>query len=639
MSFLDTLSYYAKKAGDALGITSDKDSKPAKTPAKKPSSNTIFSTSQEGKNSNIDTFNKSNPRKVQQITAKKTAKKSKTQQKNVKNKQVNKKENFSKEIKQIHSRIKKMCEENGLKAKDIIKNLENMSGINKKDYKKLTEREKIKLWRGIETIISEQIQIMKKYGTSAEASQEALLLQMAETYMEALENGEIQDGKTFFDEAGDINEELGNDFNKKSKAEQKRKINESYKRWQQYRQEKVNEAIKNCKSEKEKAAKIKEINEYLDQIELVRYGQFLTTQDSEEGYNGITLMGPKNMGKGLKMYRATRKDDAERRRVADEIITFDSELEIIETYSKRGEKADAEAVKEFNQYGVMDKSAEKLQEFQNDYVEARKSGQYAFLEEDGIFTAMATGIGIGATVNTCMTEDEKAAFLHNWNIDAQQFDDYKEVIKAVEEGVQAYIEEHAEDRPELAAEVERIREIEKSLPKGKVSTPSTNTGKSNNNGSKDDFETRENSNNKNYYQTVSEEKYTTVPVQINKSSEQQTVKIKQKATPEEIRQVLKNQPYSEAAKTYSEKDLAYTILKYGMKEHLYYVNNYIKRCNVEQLEELVQGCSTSGFLYVLRNISPDKASKLYDSKDDLCYAARTLGEKIIEESGNNYEVA
>jgi hypothetical protein len=103
--------------------------------------------------------------------------------------------------------------------------------------------------------------------------------------------------------------------------------------------------------------------------------------------------------------------------------------------------------------------------------------------------------------------------------------------------------------------------------------------------------------------------------------------------------VLKNQPYAEAAKIYSEKDLAYTILKYGMKEHLYYVNNYIKRCNLEQLEELVQGCSTSGFLYVLRNISPDKASKLYDSKDDLCYAARTLGEKIIEESDTNYEVA
>ncbi len=469
MSIINDISSLVAAAAEKLLGTpkSDKDSKPAKTPAKKPSSTPIITMQEKPK---TDTFNKTNPQKVQSKTPHKT--KSTFKPDNQAKKQAKNSPNFSKEIKQIHSRIKKQCEENGLKAKDVIKNLENMSGINKKDYKKLSEKEKIRLWRGVETIVDEQIQIMKKYGTSAEASQEALLLQMAETYMEAQESGEIQDGKTFFDEAGDINAELGNDFHRKSKAEQKREINESYKRWQEYRQEKVNEAIENCKSEKEKAAKLKEINEYLDQIELIRYGQFLTAQNSEDGYNGIILMGPKNMGKGLRMFRATRKDDAERRRVADEIITFESELDIIKTYNDRGEKADAAAVQEFNQYGVMDKSAEKLQEFQNDYVEARKSGQYTYLEEDGIFTAMATGIGIGATVNTCMTEDEKAAFLHNWNIDAQQFDDYKDVIKAVEEGVQTYIEEHAEERPELAAEVERIREIEKTLPKGKVSMPS-----------------------------------------------------------------------------------------------------------------------------------------------------------------------
>ena len=45
------------------------------------------------------------------------------------------------------------------------------------------------------------------------------------------------------------------------------------------------------------------------------------------------------------------------------------------------------------------------------------------------------------------------------------------------------------------------------------------------------------------------------------------------------------------------------------------------------------------FLFVLRNISPDKAGRLYDlSKGDKCYAARKLGERIIEEGTQN-EVA
>ena len=39
------------------------------------------------------------------------------------------------------------------------------------------------------------------------------------------------------------------------------------------------------------------------------------------------------------------------------------------------------------------------------------------------------------------------------------------------------------------------------------------------------------------------------------------------------------------------------------------------------------------YLFILRNINPEKAGKLYDeTRKDKGYAVRTLGEKVVEES-------
>ena len=73
-----------------------------------------------------------------------------------------------------------------------------------------------------------------------------------------------------------------------------------------------------------------------------------------------------------------------------------------------------------------------------------------------------------------------------------------------------------------------------------------------------------------------------------------------------------------------------------LKGHKQNIVSYIKKLSPEDLSDITRGCSTDMFLFVLRNISPDKAGHLYDlSKNDKCYAARKLGEKIIEEGQKN----
>ena len=87
----------------------------------------------------------------------------------------------------------------------------------------------------------------------------------------------------------------------------------------------------------------------------------------------------------------------------------------------------------------------------------------------------------------------------------------------------------------------------------------------------------------------------------------------------------------------SDKDFVKAILHNPqLKGQAAYIVDDLKAYSPEDLYLVTKGCNTEMFCFVLRNISPEKAGKLYDlSESDKCYATRKLGEKIVEESKNN----
>ena len=99
-------------------------------------------------------------------------------------------------------------------------------------------------------------------------------------------------------------------------------------------------------------------------------------------------------------------------------------------------------------------------------------------------------------------------------------------------------------------------------------------------------------------------------------------------------------PFDEVREAYtmnSDREFAEVVLHNPkLKNHKQHIVGFIKTLSAEDLSNITKGCNTEMFLFVLRNISPDKAGRLYDlSKNDKCYAARKLGEKIIEEGQEN----
>lgn len=118
---------------------------------------------------------------------------------------------------------------------------------------------------------------------------------------------------------------------------------------------------------------------------------------------------------------------------------------------------------------------------------------------------------------------------------------------------------------------------------------------------------------------------------------------KKAASKEKLEYALSQSSFEEVRKLYpenTEKDFAVAILHNpNLRHHKQHITGYIKKLPAKDLSIITKGCSTDMFCFVLRNIEPSKAGQLYDlSKKDKCYAARKLGEKVLEESKDNVTV-
>ena len=628
MGILDTINNI-DKACTAIGLKKS-ESKPAsnkyaqiqqQNAAHKATKAPIIKQSNPGKN--IDTFNKQAPKTT------KTTKKSRKTPQNKTNKIPTK---DSQTVKAIKNSIKIACAKNGIDYEKLIEVSSRIAKMTPEQFSKMPESKQRLMLGYIGAAIQRAEEAKREHGQSKDIDiTEAVLIDIQLTY-DAITKGIKTDTKDQ-DEATD--KVLEGNINNLSEEELISRLDAFDKKMQEIRSNLEREISKLPKSEQIEARK--KIEEQIALIKEKALSKIFQVADTEHAKIATTIVDSKDYGKATKNLYRTRKNDAERMRLANSTKMQDTER-VCEIYHRRGDDISKKSLQEYNTVVVSYMDAQNVERYQDEYVDLRKryeSGEYTpeYLNSE-FFTATATGIGIGATINNFMTSDEKAAFLHNWDIDAQQFSDYDEVKQGVEEGIQAYIQEHSEDRPNLAKEIEEIKEKQNALPKGVKVYPTASKETSN------DTNTAANTNsNKPIIPTDKKTGSNNKETQKTGSKENKTDKQQKNSSEKDIENALRTKSFGEVSKEYTEEEIAKVIIKQNIKEKLPNIINYIKRCNVETLKNLTKDCSTTAYLFILRNISSDKASKLYEEKNDMCFAARKLGEKILEEGKPEYEAA
>lgn len=233
-----------------------------------------------------------------------------------------------------------------------------------------------------------------------------------------------------------------------------------------------------------------------------------------------------------------------------------------------------------------------------------------YLTEEHL-TAQSVAYGMGATLNENLSTEQKAEFLKTWDSHAQQFSDYDEVRGKYYTELKQYLEKH----PEAKQGIEDIKTKYHEKYGERLDVPKAAQ--------------------KRYDARMKEQ----IKVDANVSEVRVGTQF-QKATSQQLEQALMTKPFDEVREAYtmnSDREFAEVVLHNPkLKNHKQNIVGFIKTLSAEDLSNITKGCNTEMFLFVLRNISPDKAGRLYDlSKSDKCYAARKLGEKIIEEGQEN----
>lgn len=634
MGILDTINHYVDKACETFGIKKTKDDKkrvPKTSSQSKPSAPVI---TQSNVPQPVDSFSKSKKTNSKSANTKNTKTnkriKSKSKSKSKPNQTLN----------AVKTSIKAACAKNCIDYDLLMTTTAKMAGMTIQDFNKLPESKQTLILGYMGTSIQKAENYKKKYGRSKDINITEAVLVDIKIAMNAMQQGIIEKyGKT-----DDINKEMLNGINDLSEEEMIARLDKVEQAINELKTEAMKEINKAPKSQR--AAKRAEIEAAIDNYKQQLLAEIFMVADDDKAEIATTIVAEKDFAEANEDFLKTRKDPhavANRHRL-------DAQEKIAKRYYEKGEPLSKQTIQSYNVSYLSRMDAENAERLQAEYVDARKkfeSGEHRpeYLNNE-YFTATATGIGIGVSVNEYMSVDERAVFMHNWDLDAQQFSDYNEVIQGVQEGVQAYIQEHASDRPELAHEIEKIQEKVQNLSgKGKITSSqskhntdsdkqsqTTNTAESS-----EKYTTFARTTNPQSQTTINKGNLQTTKKETDTETIQQSKKI-QNAKPEVIEFAIRNFGLAQATKTYEEKDIVSIILKCNLKEHFHFVKNYIKKCDDNALSEIIAGCSTEGYLFVLRNVSPLTASKLYDGKKDMCYAARKLGENIIEESLDKDEI-
>lgn len=516
-----------------------------------------------------------------------------------------------KNLGQIKQSIEMKCQANGINFRELLKNIGQVANLSKEDFENISESEKEEILNFLSFTIDKVIEQKKKYGASNETKTEEIVITRAKNAYSAVQTGSFKDANEFEKELGDVNAELGEDFKKVSIKERRSRIERNRTQHKRAFEARLQTELSKL-PESERAEAEQRLRAQYSFIQRGRFIDIINVNDSETALNAIPMLSSQDIGFGAEVVMQTRSTEAERTRTADK-ADFEFFEGLAQSYYNFGEELQASSVESYTQTMTQYKSAEALDQYQADYASAREkyeSGENTppYMTKE-IFTATAKGIGLGASLNVNMTSAQKAEFLNRWEKDAVKFND----TKIIEE-----VKKQLENQPEVKEKLAALKKQENNSQTSKNYTTKVipesgsnqklNSVKSSLSGAKS-------------YKSNQEDK----------SSLEKTNSKPLATNPIVTAKTIKKNGLEKAKEIYSDKEIIETVLN---NQELTYlrpqVASMINSYSVQDLANITEGCSTSAFLFVLRNISPEKASELYESKKDLCYAGRKLGEQIIE---------
>lgn len=535
-----------------------------------------------------------------------------------------------KNLGQMGETISLKCKANDIGIKSMSKLFAQVAGINKEKYEALPESEKIKVLEAVDLTVNKIIEYKKQYGLSNQADIEEIISMMAQNSLEAVKTGSAKTVREFENEVGDINKELGVDF-KNADSKSKRAKLEKIAQFHRNRFEKKLQKELNSIPEDERAAYEAKRREEFRRHERARFFYILVSHDTETANNSIILLAARDMAFAMKSVIKSRRSRAEKTRAAD-MQTIDYLKNNLKTYYERGEKIEASVIKEANEATMSEKSYQAACKYQKDYKDERTrfaNGEDVppYMSEE-VFTATAQGIGSGALNNVNMTTEEKAGFLATWENDAKSFSDYEVVTKGVKEEIAK--------KPEFEEKFEKAKQnvLKNNETSNETKNEEVYKADANTNSTATIPQTTSDSS------TVKSEDLKSDPLkkQIKQEETASRVYQPQNATQQEIVTTVKRpSSLDEAFKQYAKKDIIKVVLGTQHLRHLRpQIADRLNNMDVAELEYYAD--STENFLFILRNISPQKAAKLYDKKKAIGHDAKVLGEQILEK-GNNEQNA
>ena len=466
---------------------------------------------------------------------------------------------------------------------------------------------------------------------------------------EALNNGEVKNAKEFEKAMGDVSENFGKDFEKKSRKEQRRIIKEHRLAEDKKMRAEIAKIDKKLSKEERAAEEAKIRNKYGH----IRKGRFvdITAQcDSKTAVNSLVILDSKDLQYGAKTVLATRCNAEERTATAD-YAEYSVTKNIIADYKEIGDEVNSEVLEGYTQTFMEQKSANAVKAYQTDYVKDRnnyeaalakqKRGEALTAEEQALldtmkpdyYTATAKGIGSGALNNVNMTNDEKAEFISNWQADAKKYSDYKEVTQGVNKQL--------ETNPELKEIKEKVVEYNQ---KRENNVVKENTNKP--------VETKTPEHKTVAFQNSFAESRKYVSG-IEKQSIKSEAKINLKVENKEVTTVQKeastlNNNSLVIAANIKEEGIHKAIKKYGADAIKVIIDNpsfkhlrsnlttIIRSYDLKSLIDLTATCSDSSFVFICEVVNKDFITKLKENREHtkgLCFAA----ERQVQDIEGKYE--
>ena len=497
----------------------------------------------------------------------------------------------------------------------MIKNglLEKVAGCTEEHFNRLPAIQKRLVIDSIQISVKRFEELYAAGKINKDANIESLILRKASEMYSAITTGTFNNIQEYEEAAGDINKDLGKDFDKKSKEERRTKFKRRKEEYQRLFNEKI-EKIKNL-PEPQRSIELYKLMRRHRYIMRAQHLDVAAQRETETAVDATIMLDAEDIEQGAETVIETRNSDKERTEAAD-YADYEFTKEVIAANAEAGKEVKAEDLEGYTEAYMEYKSPDAAYEYQSAYTEDRnifeaalrkqQNGEALTPEEEFLinymsaeyYTATARGIGLGALNNINMNAAEKAEFLAAWENDAKKFRDY-EVVTA---NVKKTISENPEYK-EIKENFEEIQTIYGESVHGtsekkqeEVSVP---------------FNQNQDTSILDYtpvYTTPAVVEVKTNPAANNpKDAEEAENKRKQqetavsqetKSNPIEIAKNIKKDGVEQAVKKYG-SDAIRIILDYSGFKHLRpQLTTIIRSYNLNDLKRITQNCSDSAFVYI-----------------------------------------